>query len=212
MAGSQTTMQMLATMVNHHVAAASHGPGPNGSISDARRCRALSYLGFQPKLPCHSSVSRRGKNKEIFTHASPASQLGHQPVMSSADICARICSHGVAVLTMSKPWQLYLLPSEWSSVKERNETLKLLVPNDRPPSPTSLGLHKLPVCNQRSRPVSFFRSPSSSTKVSQPKRPKTLPDPINLAYPSRRPMQGGTRHGERRVPSQRTDPRARPPP
>lgn len=39
-------------------------------------------------------------------------------------------SHGVAVLTMSKPWQLYLLPSEWSSVTERNETLKLLVPND----------------------------------------------------------------------------------
>lgn len=42
MAGSQTTMQMLVAMVNHHVAAASDGPGPKGSISDARRCRALS--------------------------------------------------------------------------------------------------------------------------------------------------------------------------
>lgn len=122
-------------------------------------------------------------------------------------------SHGVAVLTMSKPWQLHLLPSEWSSVTERNETLKLLVPND-PHHITNLQPRPARIARLQSTqpPCIFFRNLSSSTKDSQPKRPKTLPDPINLAYPSRRPTQGGTRHGERRVPSQRTDPRARPPP
>lgn len=65
------------------------------------------------------------------------------------------------MLTMSTPWQLHLLPSEWSFVKERNETLKSLVPNDHPATIANLQPRPARIARLQSTqpPCIFFCQP-----------------------------------------------------
>jgi hypothetical protein len=82
--------------------------------------------------------------------------------------------HGVAVLTMSKPWRQYLLPSEWLSVNEKTKPLNYSCPMTEPSPTSKLALHESPAFNQRSHPVSFFLSQTFKLHTtSQPQPRKT---------------------------------------